>query len=272
MDKNPSWVNTRSKCPFHHVVEQSNQIRTRCNEIFWKPTLKNNNIIWGVNGAIFADFIENFAEKRIQNIELVNPWEMQSMKILWFSQDDEYLFQEMMWQFMDNTRWKKLSKLARVLYTKFINENIWKINRDNILDSFYFSGFSLTFMQAFDSIFITGLKYAKTRDDWESIKKSLWRVVLNLAKIPTNIQEWITSSSDRIWYMFWENEAYLLEHMEELFLIQERDIWLQRAHRDTFEKIVIDWGYGICPALEDEVMKKSFYALHKIYGKVFFNS
>jgi hypothetical protein len=44
-------------------------------------------------------------------------------------------------------------------------------------------------MQAFDSIFITGLKYAKTRDDWESIKKSLWRVVLNLAKIPTNIQE-----------------------------------------------------------------------------------
>ena len=270
MGETPQEEKTSSQCPFHKVVEASRFVLERYWEIFGTPHNQKKNLLWGIDGSVFADFIENFAEKRVQNIEIMNPGEMRQLSIIGLP---DMGMLNLLIQFpWGNPKGKLVSNLGYALYARFIKENIRKVDGRNPIDIIHFSTFSSTFIQAFDSVFITALRYAKTPEDWESMKKSMWRVILNLARIPTNIQEGLTSSSDRIGYMFGEDEPYLLEHMEEIFRIQETEIGIERAHRDTFEKIEMDGGYGICPALEDGVMKRSFYALHEIYGKVFFSS
>jgi hypothetical protein len=71
-----------------------------------------------------------------------------------------------------------------------------------IFKQIHFSSFSLTFIQAFDAILFTGSELVANMEEWEAIKKSMKMILLNLARIPTNIQEGITSSSERLGYMF----------------------------------------------------------------------
>jgi hypothetical protein len=265
--ESPSSDFTTGKCPFWHVAEAAQKFKANCHTIFGKPELEKQNLLGWLDGTLFADFIEDFAQRRVWNIDMVDPGKMKQLTLL--GSKDMDMVHVLLQQFWFNTLWKQVSCLWYSLYSRFIKEHIGKVDKNDPINVLHFSIFTSTFIQAFDAVFITALRYAKTREVWDSMKKSMWRVLLHLAQIPTNIQEGITSSSERIGYMFWEDEPYMLEHIEKIYALQVQ-LWVGWIHGDSFEKIRAEGGYAPCPALADGVMKRSFNALHEVYGKVFF--
>ena len=88
---------------------------------------------------------------------------------------------------------KKVSRLANTIYTKFVKDYLPQISATHRAQKMFFeahlSGFSITFIQAFDSILLTGASHAQTLEEWETLKKPMKMALVNLARIPTNIQE-----------------------------------------------------------------------------------
>lgn len=258
------WV--PDACPMSNIRHQTEEVRDICYKLFWKPSLEKVNKLWWLHGSVFTDFLTKFQNDTLPNIDIISPEEMVYVESL-----GDGLVGELC-KMAFETQWvSKVSQLAFLLYKRFIKEYIDTVPARNTLEDtmnkLHMLWFTITFIQAFDAIFFTWLRWVSTLEEWGEIKEDMWKSTINLAVIPTNVQEWLTSSHEKISYHFWEEKPYMLEHILEIIRIQAQTP--EMSFSGDIAWIRERGWYGRCPALNDGTLKKAFDMLFDIYWKVF---
>lgn len=249
------------QCPVHKISKISDLVKQYCHTTFGKPNIDNTNKLGGLDGRVFVEFLKEFSGS-LNNIEIINPQEMWQVKF-----DGNWLADYITAHILEWWTNVQLSKLSQVIYKKFINR--YKDNfqsHNNLWDQLHFMWFSSTFIQAFDSFLLSSSRHVNTIEEWNSIKKPLWKAIANLSSIPSNIQEGLTSSHNRVNHHFGKEYPYMLDHMEKIFSGQTSNP--ESSFRKVREIISDKGWYGFCPALKDGVLKESFDILFDIYGRV----
>lgn len=271
-----------SACPYHRTVGVLRRIMEQCHEVFGQPESRLVNALGWMDWRWFATYIEGIAQGKIwidfHEPHIMAPNQVVGMSDMMslaqalladapFSDEERAFFQDKL-----TVKQQHMSGVARAIYQDFVGR--WIVFMDKFPDlyteekRFHFTGFTQTFLQAFDAVLFTWVGWSANRWEWENMKGDMKKCCLMLARIPTDIQEGFTSSHTTVGFALSES-PYMIPHLEEIWAAQTSQP--EQSFASVIEKIIDRWGaFDQCPALIDGTLARSFDALFQIYGNIFF--
>jgi hypothetical protein len=249
------------RCPISWIADISQSILRECAQIFWPHNKISENSLWLVSGLTFPEFLEDYLI-RLNNIDIIDPTEMLPIIV-----EKEWVAKRVFKSEAGNHK-PKVSRLALSIYKQYIKAycppiNTPQLNLPWILRA-KFQWLSKPFIQAFDSVLITWANQTNSIQEWQEKKDDMWRVLINLARIPSSIQETLLWNNIEVEDPI-TDEPYITTEMATAWGMLKADPnllfnWIMKGKAEN-------WTWP-CPAIEDWSLKRSFDLMFEIYWHV----